>query len=132
MKQLSLLPDEQPDKWIPDQKKKSANALRVGVRRTLAAEGFYNFAKLAEEALKNDNAFIVRHYGVTKQVLTGILESEFGEACAYQETIASYLEKVRTIPAYGLKPIPKTLPAQKEKLKPIKSKVSYAQVKNRE
>lgn len=129
--QLSLMPDYYPNQYVASTKAVRARSLRFQIRAILRREGFYNFAKLAEEALSHDHAYIIDKYGVPHMVLSNILESEFGHACNYSENIASYLHNVRTIAGWGLAMLPEKLPATNKKSKSKKSG-SYGQIKNRE
>lgn len=100
--QLSLMPDERPDEMVLETGKRPIY-LRRAIRRILKKEGPYNFCMLAKEALSHDEAWIRDKYGVHKDYLAGILASEFGTRYANQETMDSFLEKVRMIPNYQLK-----------------------------
>ncbi len=107
MKQKSLFPDEKPDKEIKE-KKSGHRSLHYQFASQLHSQGFYEFAKSCDTALQAPSDYIINTYKVQDQVeLKGIMESVFGDAWAYQETIYSYLDKVKNIPGYGMAPIEK-------------------------
>jgi len=99
--QLSMLPDEIPDEFISSKKLKR-RSITATLRRLINKEGFYNYAKVAEEALSKSEDYIQAKFGLTKDELKTAFESEFGHACCYQESIESFLEKLRTIPDFKL------------------------------
>lgn len=74
------------------------------MRQMLRTDGFYNFAKLAEKAFSLDGEYIMRKYGIPKGELYGMFEGVFGDACGYQETIASFLLRVKEEPNFSLNP----------------------------
>lgn len=129
--QLSLMPDYYPNQYVATTKAVRERSFRIRIRAILRREGFYNFAKLAEEALSHDETYIIDKYGIPKMVLHNILESEFGHACNYSENIASYLHNVRSIANWGLAMLPEKLPTQNKK-STSKKKGTYGQIKNRE
>jgi hypothetical protein len=102
--QISLLPDEAPDEFITEAKRRRGS-LRRRIRQIIKSEGVYNYALLAKEVMNGTDEYIKATYGMGRYEIKKLLYSEFGIAVGYQENLDDYLEKVKNIPGFGIKKI---------------------------
>lgn len=101
MTQLSLLPEEVPDQFIPVRRKRP-KSLRRKIRKMIRNEGLYNYALAALEILNSTDEYIETRYKLNREELKTLLYSEFGEACGYQEDIECFIANVKNIPGFAI------------------------------
>lgn len=103
MIQQSLFPDEVPNRQITSPNRHSDYT--VYLRRFLRAEGFYNFAMMAMRIKETPDDVIYSYHKMEKRELFAMCEGVFGDACAYQETIATFLYRTKNEIAFTLVPV---------------------------
>lgn len=115
MKQFSIFPEDIPDQEINIPKRRIY--IRKRLLHYLAAEGFYNYAQLAEQLRATDPEYLELKYKIQKEDLLALIEGVFGEVVAYQETIDSFLFRTRNEPGYSLTKIENEKPVNRKRRK---------------
>lgn len=101
MKQLSLMPDERPDKEIKVTKaRRSFKSMCEAKVRNMSA---YNYCMMAMKIKSMPDEYNIKNHGIATSEAWKIANSVFGESIVFQDTIESFLENVKNIPGYGVK-----------------------------
>lgn len=104
MKQLSMMPDEKPDKEIKESHP-AYKSLKSKCQSLFAKCDAYEYCKIAMQVKSMDDGYSNRVYSMTSKDAFTVFNTVFTEAVAFQDNIESFLKNVAAIPGYAIKKV---------------------------
>lgn len=104
MKQLSMMPDEKPDKEIKESHP-AYKSLRAKCEALFRKTDAYDYCQIAIQVKTMSDTYCNKVYSMTAKDAFVVFNTVFTEAVAFQDNCESFLKNVAAIPGYGIQKV---------------------------